>query len=495
VARRRNGAWKTFGAAHGLPNLTARALAEGPDGAIWVGTMNGVARFDPGRERFVRSPGIDDPYAVRAIAFDRSGRPWFGAFDGLDRMENGKPARFLPRAQICERAGTYYLLARPDGSMWVGASAALLEVRDDKQACHVDKDAASRNDVRHLYVDRDGVLWIGSIGGLSRWVGGKRETLKGNAGPFNTAIYAMVEDDRGSMWVSTPKGLFEIVKKGIDSYADPDAARTLYHAYGVGDGMESSVGTGDGQPNAWRGADGRLYFTTATGLAVVDPSQIEHGTEPPPVYVDRMVANREPIDLRGTRRLAAGTRDLEIEFNALSFVAPDRVTYRYRLEGFDRSWVDSGTRREAFYTNLPPGHYRFRVKAANHSGVWNEEGFTVDFEILPRFYQRAWFVPLCFALIAAAAASLYRMRIAALRAREKELRRAVNEAVASVQVLRGMLPVCASCRRVKQDSGAWRQIEAYVMEHTEATFSHTMCDECYGKMREEDPNLPELGKL
>ena len=495
VARRRAGVWKTFDVAHGLPNPTARALAEAPDGTIWVGTMNGVARFDDRRGRFVAFPSVDNPYAVRAIAFDGEGCPWFGAFDGLDRLENGKITRFLPRAEICERAGTYYLLARPDGTIWAGASAALVEIRDDKQVCHVDKDAASRNDVRHLYVDHDGVFWVGSIGGLSRWVGGKRETLKGNAGPFNTAIYAMVEDGRGSMWVSTPKGLFEIVKKDIDRYADADAARTLYHAYGVSDGMESSVGTGDGQPNAWRGADGRLYFTTATGLAVVDPREIEHGTQPPPVYVDRMVANREAVDLRGARRLAAGTRDLEIEFSALSFVAPDRVTYRYMLEGFDRSWVDSGTRREAFYTNLPPRHYRFRVKAANHSGVWNEQGFTVDFEILPRFYQRAWFAPLCVALAAAAAVSVYRMRIAALRARETELRRAVNEAVASVQVIRGLLPVCATCRRVKQDSGSWRQIEAYVMEHTEATFSHTMCDECYGKMREEDPNLPELGKL
>ena len=227
----------------------------------------------------------------------------------------------------------------------------------------------------------------------------------------------------------------------------------------------------------------------------MDPSQIEHGTQPPPVYVERLRANQQVVDLQGERKLAAGTREVEVDFTALSFVAPERVTYKYMLEGFDASWVDIGPRRSAYYTNLPPRSYRFRVKAASPSGVWNEQGATLEFEILPRIYQRAWFAPLGIALGLLLAASLYTMRIAALRARETELRRAVREAVASVQVLRGMLPVCASCRRVKQDSGAWRQIEAYVMEHTEATFSHTMCDECYAKMRDADPNLPELRKL
>ena len=491
VSRRRDGRWKTFGREHGLPSPTARALAEAPDGALWVGTNEGVARFDAGRERFVALPGIETPYVVRAIAFGEDGQPWFGAFEGLDRLVDGKVTRLYSRVQICEGAGTYYLLSHA-GGMWVGASTALAEVRGADQRCYIDREALSRNDIRHLFVDGDGVLWIGSIGGLSRWVGGKRETLKGRSGPFNTAVYGILEDGRGSLWVSTPKGLFEIVKKQIDRYADASAALTVYHAYGVGDGMDSSVGNGDGQPNAWRARDGRLYFTTAAGLAVVDPGQIEHGTRPPPVYVDRMIANHQTVDLRGARRLPPGTRDLEIEFTALSFVAPERVTYQYRLEGFDREWTDSGARRTAYYTNLPPGRYRFRVKAASPSGVWNEEGAAVDFELLPRFYQRAWFAPLCALLLSAAAFTAYRLRVASLRAREVELRRAVDEAVASVQVLRGMLPVCATCRRVKQDSGAWRQIEAYVMEHTEATFSHTMCAECYAKMREQDPNLPEL---
>lgn len=494
VSRRRDGLWKTFGREHGLPSPTTRALGEAPDGTLWVGTNEGVARFDAVRERFVAVPGVDESYSVRAIGFDADGHPWFGAYDGLDRLVGGKITRLYPRLQLCNGAGAYYLLRTPD-AMWVGASTALIEVRDGQQHCHVDREALSRNDIRHLFVDAEGVLWIGSIGGLSRWVGGKRETLKGRSGPFNTAVYGILEDGRGSLWVSTPKGLFEIFKKHIDRYADPSAALTVYHAYGVGDGMESSVGNGDGQPSAWRARDGRLYFTTAAGLAVVDPAQIEHGTRPPPVYIDRVVANRQPVDLRAARRLPAGTRDLEIEFTALSFVAPERVKYQYRLDGFDRDWTDSGARRTAYYTNLPPGKYRFRVKAASPSGVWNEEGAAVDFELLPRFYQRAWFLPLCIVVAALAAAGGYRMRIATLRAREKELRHAVDEAVASVQVLRGMLPVCASCRRVKQDSGSWRQIEAYVMEHSGATFSHTMCADCYAKMREEDPNLPELGKL
>ena len=180
----------------------------------------------------------------------------------------------------------------------------------------------------------------------------------------------------------------------------------------------------------------------------------------------------------GDIRLAPGTRDLQIDFVALSFVAPDGVEYRYKLEGYDRDWIAAGSRRAAYYTNLPPGGYRFRVMAANQDGVWNKDGAQLAFTLEPRFHQRRWFWPVIVALCLAAGASFYRLRVTALRARQAELQRHVDEAVAKIKVLRGLLPICASCKKVRDDSGYWSQIESYIGEHSEAGFSHSVCPEC-----------------
>ena len=491
LSRRRDGTWTTFTQKDGLPHATVRTLAESADGVLWIGTLDGVARYENGRFRHYRGEG--SPYAVRAMTIDHEGRLWVGTSEqGIDRLDGDVLRRVAARSSLCAQSSVNHLFARRDGSLWVGGTASVIRLHDGPMECFTET-ARSRNDVRHFYEDHEGQLWLGSIGGLSRMTNGARQTFAGTSGPFNTIVYGMIEDDRGSLWCATPKGLFQIVKKNIERYADPAAALTLYRSFGTGDGMETPVCVGDGQPTTFRGRDGRLYFATAGGVAVVDPSRIETVSSPPRVYVERLVADQQAVDLGGARRLAAGTRNVQLHFAALSFVAPERVQYRYKLEGFDHGWVDSGNRRDAYYTNLPPGSYRFRVIAANHDGVWNEQGAALDFRLLPHLYQRRWFWPSCVALLVAAVAGAYRFRLAQARAHEVELQRRVDEAVANVQVLRGLLPICASCRRVREDSGYWRQIEAYVMERSQARFSHGICPECWEKLRAENPNLPAYG--
>jgi hypothetical protein len=246
--------------------------------------------------------------------------------------------------------------------------------------------------------------------------------------------------------------------------------------------MTTSVCTADGDPAAWKGHDGLLYFTTAAGLAVMDPSRVDKVAIPPRVHIQRMIADQKAVARDAGVRLAAGTRDLQIDFVGLSFTAPAGVSYRYRLEGYDRDWMAAGARRSAYYSNLPPGNYRFRVIAANRDGVWNPEGAQLEFVLLPHFYQRRWFMPLVAAGLIGAGISFYRLRVAALRARQVELQRHVDEAVANIKVLRGLLPICASCKRVRDDSGYWDQIETYIGQHSEAGFSHSVCPECLVKL-------------
>jgi ligand-binding sensor domain-containing protein len=491
LSRLHDGKWKTYGVADGLPHASVRGLAEGPDGTLWIGTLDGIARYKDGQ--FTRHRIDISPYAVRSMAFDANGQLFVGVSDlGVYRVEGDAVQQVLRREDICG-ANPNYVFPAADGALWVGGSILLARVQGGKVDCLKDPDVLARNDVRSIYADEGGVLWIGSIGGLARMEGKTRKEYAGESGPFGTTIYGLLDDGRGSLWASTPKGLFQIPKKTIDRFADTGAAG-LYHSFGTADGMETPVGVGDGEPTAFRGRDGRLYFTTAGGLAVVDPSKIQLNAPPPRVYVERLRADHEIVELKTGLQLPPGTRDLQFGFTALSFVAPERVQFKYRLEGYDRGWIEGGDRRDASYTNLPPGKYRFHVIAANHNGIWNEEGAALEFGILPRLYQRVWFAPLCLAVVAGLVAGAYRLRISRLRATEIELKRRVDEEVAKVQVLSGMLPICSSCRRVREDTGYWRQIEAYVMEHSGATFSHGVCPECWDKMRTEHPDLPEYGR-
>jgi len=168
----------------------------------------------------------------------------------------------------------------------------------------------------------------------------------------------------------------------------------------------------------------------------------------------------------------------------MSFIAPQKVHFRYMLEGFQTEWRDVGTRHSAFYTNLPPGTYTFRVSACNSDGVWNETGTSYSFELQPHFYQSSWFIIVVLILLGGAGFGLHRLRVWRLLAREKMLKVYVAEAMTKIKVLNGLIPICFNCKKVRDDQGYWKGLERYIKEHSEATFSHGVCPECAEKLRE-----------
>ena len=176
--------------------------------------------------------------------------------------------------------------------------------------------------------------------------------------------------------------------------------------------------------------------------------------------------------------LPAGSREVEFHYTAPSFVAPDKVLFKYRLEGFDPDWVDAGPRRTAYFTNLAPRNYRFRVKACNSDGLWNEAGAVLELVVEPWFYQTLAFRLAVAALVLAAAWGAFRFRVRQLRAREQTLARQIDRALAEIKVLSGLLPICASCKRIRDDGGDWTQLESYIHQHSQAEFSHGLCPEC-----------------
>jgi hypothetical protein len=199
------------------------------------------------------------------------------------------------------------------------------------------------------------------------------------------------------------------------------------------------------------------------------------------MHIQQVRIDGQEITSRSLVAAPPGRGEVEIHYAGLSYLAPEKVRFRYRLEGFDREWVDPGQRRFAYYAGLPPGSYTFRVLASNNDGVWSDTEASVAFRLKPHFYQTYWFYGLLLAAAVALVAATVRMRESRLKARERELARLVEEAVANVKQIRGLLPICSSCKKIRDDQGYWALLETYFEEHTDAELTHGLCPECMAR--------------
>jgi PAS domain S-box-containing protein len=286
-----------------------------------------------------------------------------------------------------------------------------------------------------LRFDGEGALWIASEGGLSRLKNGRIATLTSMSGLPCDAVQWAMEDDAQSVWLMMPCGLVRIARSELDAWAsaaDKTHGSIRTTVFDNLDGLRTLAVVGDYTPRVGTSADGKLWFSVPDGISVIDPHQLPYNKLPPPVHIEKLAADRKEYkgnlsgDTASNPRLPPPVRELEIDYTALSLVAPEKVSFRYKLEGWDRDWQDAGTRRQAFYSNLPPRNYTFHVKACNNSGLWNEAGTSLDFSIAPAYYQTYWFRLSCFAAFVALFWALYRWRIRQLKGQEKRLRDVVE---------------------------------------------------------------------
>jgi hypothetical protein len=203
------------------------------------------------------------------------------------------------------------------------------------------------------------------------------------------------------------------------------------------------------------------------------------------VVLERIIVDGRDLGTVAGQSFPPGSRSIELDYAGLSFVSSERMRFKYRLEGIDSDWVDAGPRRTAYYTNLSPGRYVFRVLASNSDGVWNQTGASLPFSVRPFFWQTLWFYALTAGLVLLAAVATFQIRVRGLRLREHELKRRVAEEIAQVRVLSGLLPICAWCKKVRDDAGYWKQIEAYIHDHSEAEFTHGICPDCEKSFHQE----------
>ena len=399
----------------GLPDDNINSLFEDENGRVWVSTWGGLVAFANGKFTGVPSVPVG---ATFAIAGDNHGGLWLSRWftssdNGLAHLVDGKIIEQASSQELGGGPASGGLVLDPDGGVWAGLySGGLAYFRQGHAQNLPLKDgrgAASR--VLDLSRNRDGTLWAATENGLSRISNGHVATLTTANGLPCNKVHWIIEDDSSSYWLYTQCGLARVARTELDAWvADPK--RTIQvTTFDAADGIRLVPTLSGHHPQVAKSSDGKIWFVNYDTVSFFEPSRMARNMLAPPVHIEQITADHKSYDAKSGLRLPPLVRDLSIDYTAVSLVAPEKVGFKYKLEGQDPDWKEVVNDREAQYSNLAPGNYRFRVIASNNSGVWNEMGASLDFSIAPAYWQTAWFRALCGAVILAVLWMLYRLRM------------------------------------------------------------------------------------
>ncbi len=430
------------------------ALSVSPSrhGGVWISSSGGVTYFDGTDKTYSTETGMPDSYVKRALEASNGD---LYLVCGLKMLTILSPEKKIvaiytnsdfvvglaedARGVVVSvggelyRAGTNYfrpyaynngesppmwwiinLATGRDGAIWASTVNGIFRVKDgDVQHWSVTEGLANPR-VNWVCEDSDGIVWGGTQDGIVRIKNNQVRLINRIHGLFDDNIYAIIPDDLGDLWVDSGRGIFSVSRQSMNDFADGRSDHVSCRAY---DGLDSVMAASKTvqEPSGCKTPDGRIWFPSPDGVVIIDPAHIPTNHIAPPVHIDRVITNGKVAPSAGSLIVPPGRGDMEFDFNALSFIAPREIDYRYQLEGYDDTWVDAGVRRQATYTNLKPGTYHFRVIAANADGVWNEQGDTMAIVLLPHYYQTIWFRLFCGGLAFAALFGVYSQRMRHLR--------------------------------------------------------------------------------
>jgi diguanylate cyclase (GGDEF)-like protein len=466
-----DGKFLTFGKPEGLVDATFVVAADPRDGAIWAGTEGAGLFRIVGRdiERFTTDDGLASDN-VSALAPDGRGGIWVGSFGGgLNHLSDGK-VRTWTRADGLPSNHIFALLLEDDGRLWVAADGGISRFDGDGFRTWTPEDGLPDALVRQMHMDDRGRLWLGTNGGgLSRFDGQDFENFPASdGGPGNivhafhqdaegrlwigsrdsgltlhrdgafhhftvadglpqASVYGIAEDDRGYLWLSGGGGLVRVARDDLLALASGEDVELDARLFTEADGLRNGQFAGGFQPPATTDADGNIWFPGLAGLVRVAPDALGINRVEPPLAIEEVVVDGRNLAPGDAVSLPAGSDNLEVHYTALSLVAPSQVRFQYRLAGYDRGWQDVGGRRTAYYTRLPPGDYRFEVRASNNDGVWSRETAGLDVEQQPFVWQTTWFRVLAAITVALLAFLVYRVSVRQFRVREQRLSGLVRE--------------------------------------------------------------------
>ncbi|MFZ4620858.1 MAG: ligand-binding sensor domain-containing protein [Bacteroidota bacterium] len=417
---------KKDGLSHGI----VWTITQDKNDAIWVGTINGLNKIV--KEKIVPLPDelkLENE-SIQTSFTDGNGDQWFGTSgSGLFKVSNNKK---IPIASGNGNTSQFINVIMGDhsGNIIVGTDGdGLLMFRNDTvRARYTMKDGLPSNFINSLYVDSLDNIWVGTLGqGLCIFDRKTFLTFTTKNGMFDDVIYQILEDNFHRMWFSCNRGIFQIERKQFIDVMNGTSDHLVYTAYGKENGMSTSECNGGVAPAGMKASNGNIWFPTSRGVTMVDPKNITINTQQPLVVIEDLRVDNESIGRMSAAVIPPGKQRFEFRFTGLSFDGPKKVRFKVMLEGYDKEWDDVKYRRAAYYSYLPPGEYTFKVIAANSDGVWNMEGASFPFVVQAHFYQTNIFYLTLVIIVTLLGFVIYRWRMRAIREREQQLERLVEE--------------------------------------------------------------------
>ncbi len=471
--RLKDGKFTNFGVSEGLSDNVVNCVYESSDGAIWAGTTSGgITRYKKGVfQQITTKEGLSSNY-IRSIMEGENGDIWVAMYGaGINQITFDKNfgnikvkhytvneglAGNVARSLTRRKKGGFYIGTRTGlsifdkgiftnittkqglsdnsvtvlhedklGRLWIGTDGGGINclLPDNRIKIYDMKAGLANNLIFSFFEDEKGAMWVGTKGGLSHIKEGKITNIYAKDGLPHDAVHSITPDALGRLWFSCNTGVFFLEKKQLEQFIAGKIKKIAGTLYQEEDGMKSSDCAGSTQPSAIVDKQGKIWFPTTSGLAMINPKQIFINPQKPHVKIKKMIVDNEEQDLNHDINLKAGKTRFEIDFTALSFIAPNKVQFRYKLEGdhYKENWIIVSKREQVFYTNLPPGNYTFKVQACNNDGIWNEEGTILHFYLAPYFYQTYIFWLFVVVIIVALLVVGYRWRVSALEKSQKIL--------------------------------------------------------------------------
>jgi signal transduction histidine kinase/ligand-binding sensor domain-containing protein len=429
----RKGGIRRVSTSEGLPHNSVYAIHEDARGSIWLGTAGGglVEFRDRVRHIYTTDNGMPNNF-IRALAEDREGFLWIGTRSGLCRMADGLIENFTSSQGITS-LNINTLMTDRAGRIWVGTlGGGALRFDGDRFTTFTTADGFPSNDVRAMMEDADGTMWFGTDRGLVRHDRRGIRVVSTEQGLAADVIVSIADDGMGHLWLSSHHGLMRIVRDDVRRVMEGEGGVLRPLMFGRRDGMRSEE-CGDGQPATARDREGRFWYPTANGVALVHPGELRHNAQPPLVVIESVVVDGHAIAIGQPTVLPPAPTDIEIQYTGLSFLSSTNIGFRYRLEGLQDQWVEAGPRRSAYFTSLEPGAYVFRVTARNADGVWNESPAALTLVVESHFYQARWFRVLMVVVVLAAVALVSSLRVRQVDRRREELEQLVRERTAELE--------------------------------------------------------------
>ena len=408
------GAIRTYTLREGVPGLIT-ALAESHNGDLWIGTHNGLAVLSRGKIQ--PEPNLPKAFPViQAIFETQDGALLLGTPDGVYRYDpvSRQGSWFQPHPG--STLGDVRVIIRgKNGDLWLGGYSGLTRVQNANLTQWTEQNGLPSNSVRAIYEDPQGVIWVGTYdGGLGRLANGQWTHYTEANGLFDNGVFQILEDSHANLWMSSNRGIFRVSKKQLNDYAEGKDNTLISFSYGRNDGMRNTECNGGSWPAGAIDKQGKLWFPTQDGVAVVEPNLVPVSQQSPKIVIESLLVDHNPSDLEKPVTIDTGQESLEIEYTALSFYRPDQIVFRYKMDGLDTKWQNVGYRRTAYFSHIPPGNYTFRLMAANSDGLWSEaRGLPIA--VLPPFYLTPWFLVATLLVLGSLLYALWSYRISQLR--------------------------------------------------------------------------------